>query len=80
MPHVIIKMYPGRSPEVKKELCDKIADIVVETVKCPPEAVSVAIYEIPPESWEKEVMEPDILPAGENLYKAPGTGLQEEKP
>ena len=30
MPHVNIKLYPGRSEEVKKELANKIAKVVAE--------------------------------------------------
>lgn len=48
MPHVILKMYPGRSEELKAQLGDAIVEDVVAFAKVGADAVSVAIEEIGP--------------------------------
>lgn len=72
MPHVIVKMYPGRSDEQKARLAQKITEDVMAIAKCEEKSVSVAIEEIKPEDWADGVYKPDILDKPENLYKKPG--------
>ena len=72
MPHVIIKMYPGRSEEQKAKLAEKIVDDVVTIARCEEKSVSVAFEEIKPEDWAENVYKPDILEKQDNLYKKPG--------
>ncbi|HDQ03279.1 MAG TPA: 4-oxalocrotonate tautomerase [Deltaproteobacteria bacterium] len=72
MPHIIVKLYPGRSEEQKKELAEKIAEDVVAIAKCEEKTVSVAFEEILPEDWPQKVYKPDILNKQNNLYKKPG--------
>lgn len=72
MPHVIVKLYPGRSEEQKTRLAEEIVKDVVAIAKCEEESVSVAIEEIKPAAWAEEVYRPDILDNQERLYKKPG--------
>jgi 4-oxalocrotonate tautomerase len=72
MPHVIVKLYPGRSEEQKQKLTEAIAKDVVEIIKCPEMAVSVALEEVPPADWPEKVYRPDILEKKETLYRKPG--------
>jgi 4-oxalocrotonate tautomerase len=46
MPHVIVKIYPGRSEEQKLKLADEIAKSIVTIAKCEQKSVSVAFEEI----------------------------------
>ena len=46
MPHVIAKLYPGRSEEQKTKLADEIVNDVVAIAKCEENSVSVAFEEI----------------------------------
>jgi 4-oxalocrotonate tautomerase len=71
MPHVIVKLYPGRSEEQKIRLAEEIAKDVVAVIKCEEKSVSVAIEEIRPEDWADKVYNPDILNAPGKLYKKP---------
>lgn len=71
MPHVNIKLYPGRSEEVKKELANKIAKVVSEMAGTSLGSISVAIEEIEKENWMKDVYEKDIIEKRELLYKEP---------
>ena len=72
MPHVIVKLYPGRSEQQKNRLAEEIVKDIVAIANCEEEAVSVAIEEIRPEDWAEKVYRPDILNSPEKLYKEPG--------
>jgi 4-oxalocrotonate tautomerase len=72
MPHVIVKLYPGRSEEQKIKLADKIVKDVVAIAKCEEKSVSVAFEEIEKEDWTEKVYKPDILNKKNSLYKKPG--------
>lgn len=72
MPHVIVKMHPGRTDEQKNKLAQAIADSVVKIAKCEEKSVSVAIEEIAPENWAETVYRPDIMEKEETLVKKPG--------
>jgi len=72
MPHIIVKLYPGRTEEQKKRLADEIVRDVVEIAKCAEKSVSVAIEEVHPDDWAETVYKPDILNSAHTLYKEPG--------
>lgn len=72
MPHVIVKMYPGRSEQVKNRLVREIVKNVVAIAMCEEKSVSVAIEEIEPADWPEKVYKPDILDRRDILYKEPG--------
>lgn len=75
MPHVIIKLYPGRSDEQKQLLTDKIVEAVIETLEAERKTVSVAFEEVPAEMWKEKVYVPDIIIKKETLTKKPGYNL-----
>jgi 4-oxalocrotonate tautomerase len=75
MPHVIVKLYPGRSEQQKSRLAEEIVKDVVAIMKCGEESVSVAIEEIKPEDWAEKVYKPDILNTPGKLYKKPGYSM-----
>ncbi len=72
MPHVIVKLYPGRSEEQKLKLADEIVKDVITIANCDEKSVSVAFEEIEKEDWAKKVYKPDILDKKDSLYKEPG--------
>jgi 4-oxalocrotonate tautomerase len=72
MPHVIVKLYPGRTDDQKRRLAEEITKDVVEIAKCEEKVVSVAFEEIKPEEWAEKVYRPDILNKEDRLYKKPG--------
>ena len=53
MPFVQIDMVEGRSLEQKRAMVKKITEAIVETAKCPPEAVSITIRELPKANFAK---------------------------
>ena len=72
MPHVIVKLWPGKSEHQKTRLAEEIAKDVMDVLKYGEEAVSVAIEEVKPEDWAEKVYKPDILNNPEKLFKKPG--------
>jgi len=72
MPHVIVKLYPGRTEEQKTKLADEIVKDVVAIAKCEEKSVSVAFKEIEKEDWAEKVYKPDILNKKDILYIEPG--------
>lgn len=72
MPHVIVKLWPGKSEEQKIRLAEAITRDVMKALNYESEAVSVAMEEIQPEDWAKKVYQPDIVAQPDKLYKKPG--------
>jgi 4-oxalocrotonate tautomerase len=72
MPHVIIKLYPGRTEEIKKHLAEAIVNNVSEIAKCEKKSVSVSIEEIDPKDWAEKVYKPDIMGNKDSLIIEPG--------
>ena len=72
MPHVIVKLWPGRSEEQKKKLTEEIARDMVATLKCNADSISIAFEEVKPEEWNDKVYDRDIGPKLDKLYKKPG--------
>ena len=72
MPHVIVKLWPGKSEKQKAKLAERITTSVMEVLDYGDESVSVAFEEISSRDWAKKVYEPDIVNAPGKLYKQPG--------
>ena len=72
MPHVVVKLLPGRTEQQKAQLAAAIVKDVVTIAKCGEEAVSVAIEEVTADDWDEKVYRPEILPNRDKLYKKPG--------
>lgn len=72
MPHVIVKLWPGKSEKQKKRLADAITRDVMEVFDYGEESVSVALEEIPAAEWGEKVYRPDIVLSPAKLYKKPG--------
>jgi 4-oxalocrotonate tautomerase len=72
MPHVIVKLWPGKSDEQKTQLAELITKDVMAVLNYGQESVSVAMEEITSEDWAEKVYRPDILGHADRLYKKPG--------
>ena len=72
MPHIIVKLYPGRSEQQKQKLADAITRDVISIAKCEEKSVSVAFEEVDPAEWPEKVYKPEILDKQDKLYKKPG--------
>ena len=72
MPHIVVKLFPGKSEEQKEQLAKEIVKDFVELLNYKEDTLSVAIEEVPKESWTNEVYKNEILPNMDKLYKKPG--------
>ena len=72
MPHVIVKLWPGKSDDQKARLADKIARDVMDVLNYGEESVSVGFEEIKSQDWKDKVYKPDIQDQWDRLYKKPG--------
>jgi 4-oxalocrotonate tautomerase len=72
MPHVIVKLWPGKSKQQKARLAEAITRDVMSVLNYGEESVSVAFEEVSPGDWAEKVYKPDIVNNAENVYKKPG--------
>ena len=72
MPHVIVKLWPGKSEQQKARLAEDIVKDVMTVLNYGEESVSVAFEEVEPHDWAEKVFKPDIVRNSERLYKKPG--------
>jgi len=80
MPHIIVKMYPDRTPAEKADMARRLALDLQDNMGYAFDNVSVSVVEIEPDQWMQAVYEPDIANAVDVLVKRPGYGpLAEEK-
>ena len=72
MPHIIVKLYPGRSRTQLEQLAADITRAVVTHTGCAERSVSIAVEEVSPEKWTQDVYTPEILEKADQLIKKPG--------
>jgi 4-oxalocrotonate tautomerase len=75
MPHIVVKLWPGKSASQKQRLAEQITQSVVNTLNYGAESVSVAFEEIASKDWAEKVYRTDILGNEDNLYKKPGYSM-----
>ena len=65
MPHISVKLYPGRSQEMKENLAHKLQECLAEESGCwGTKDISVSFEEIGPEGFEdavKKDLKPEVL-------------------
>lgn len=71
MPHIVVKLWPGRNDEIKNNLAQKIADTVAEELKVDISDVSVAFEEVSSSDWGELVYKKEIKD-NSNVYLKPG--------
>ncbi|PYQ74493.1 MAG: 4-oxalocrotonate tautomerase [Acidobacteria bacterium] len=72
MPHVVVKLWPGKSEQQKVRLAQNITKDVMDVLHYGEESVSVAFEEVEPGDWAAKVYQTDIVGNAEKLYKKPG--------
>ncbi|MCB0575017.1 MAG: tautomerase family protein [Saprospiraceae bacterium] len=72
MPHIIVKLWPGKSESQKKKLAEALVNAAQSVIGYGEESFSVAIEEVEAKDWAEKVYRPDIVAQQEKLYKEPG--------
>ena len=70
MPHIVVKLWPGRNDDIKNNLAKKIADVVAEELKVDIGDVSVAFEEVSSSDWGEQVYKKEIKD-NSNVYLKP---------
>lgn len=74
MPHVIVKLWPGKTEQQKTRLAEAITKDVMSVLHYGEESVSVAMQEIQPSEWAEKVYRAELKDNLDKLYKKPGYG------
>ena len=72
MPHVIVKLWPGKPERQKADLAQRITEAVAASLHYGEDSVSVAMEEVASSDWSEQVYNPDIRAKWDKLYKKPG--------
>lgn len=72
MPHVIVKLWPGKSERQKSQLAEEITKSVMSILNYGEGSVSVAMEEVKAKDWTEKVYKPEIQGKWDTLYKKPG--------
>ena len=72
MPHVIVKLWPGKSEQQKNRLAEAIAKDIMDILRHGEESVSVAMEEVKSQDWVEKLYKPEIKRNLDKLYKKPG--------
>lgn len=70
MPHVIVKLWPGKSEQQKTRLAEAIIKDVTEILQYGDESVSVAFGEVKSRDWLEKVQARHSEQLGQRLQKA----------
>ena len=72
MPHVTVKLWPGKSEQQKTPLAEAITKDVMAILHYGEESVSIAMEEVQSQDWAEKVYKPDIQNKRDRLNKKPG--------
>ncbi|HET7881193.1 MAG TPA: tautomerase family protein [Acetobacteraceae bacterium] len=72
MPHVIVKLYSGRSEQQKAGIAEAVTQAIMASTGNAADTVSVSIEDVAPNEWAEKVYKPDIQGKPDTLYKKPG--------
>ncbi|MGE3474201.1 MAG: tautomerase family protein [Rhodospirillaceae bacterium] len=72
MPHIVVKMFPGRTQQQKQDLADALTQAMIATLQAPADAISVAIEDIEKRDWMDQVAKPEIAGKAATIFKKPG--------
>jgi 4-oxalocrotonate tautomerase len=76
MPHVIVKLWPGKTEQQKRQLAERITQDVMDVLHYGDESVSVAFEEISSRDWAEKVYKPDIVNQRANSTRSPVTACE----
>lgn len=76
MPHILVKLWPGKTEAQTQELADRITREVTEVLASGDDSVSVAMEEVNAQDWAEKVYRPEIMGHPEQLYKKPGYRME----
>lgn len=79
MPHIQVKLWPGRSEAQKQAFADAVVQAAQQTLGASAAYITVGIEEVPADVWPRQVYKPEIADKLDVLYKKPGYGYSDEE-
>jgi len=76
MPHIVVKMYPGRSEEMKSAMVQALLNAASDALKAPQDWFTIGVEEVTPDNWEEQVAKPEIEGKADTLYYRNGVTLK----
>jgi 4-oxalocrotonate tautomerase len=73
MPHISVKMFPGRTQEQKQALTQALTKAMIEAIGAKPETISVGIEDVAKDAWDTTVAKPEIQGKPATIFRQPGT-------
>jgi 4-oxalocrotonate tautomerase len=73
MPHVIVKLWPGKSEDQKNRLSEAITKNIMDILHYGEKSVSVAMEEIKRQDWVEKVYKPEIRVTWAGSTRSPDT-------
>jgi len=75
MPHITVKLWPGKTDAQKQALADAIVRDAMQALGASEASLSVAFEEVSPDDWADAVYQPEIKGNWDQLYKKPGYSM-----
>ena len=75
MPHITVKLWPGKSKQQNAKLAQAITESVASVLGYGDDSISVAFEEVPAAEWAEKVYRPDIADKPDQLFKKPGYSM-----
>ena len=75
MPHVVVKMHPGRTEKQKRDCAKGVALAVMDAIGVEDVLMSVSVMEIPVDEWDAKINGIDRKDPDAVLYIPKGTKL-----
>ncbi|WP_431284630.1 tautomerase family protein [Humitalea sp. 24SJ18S-53] len=72
MPHVIVKLYPGKTDLEKAKIAEQVTKAIMDSAGSSEASVSVGIEDVAPADWAETVYRPEIVGKADTLFKKPG--------
>jgi 4-oxalocrotonate tautomerase len=72
VPHVVVKLWPGKSEQQKRKLAQEITETVTRILGYGEDSVSVGIEEVASKDGREKVYQPDIMRKPTTIYKKRG--------
>ena len=72
MPHVVVKLYAGKTEQQKQKLAEEITRAMIVALNSTEPSISVAIEDVQPSEWVETVYKPEIIGKSDTHYKKPG--------
>ena len=73
MPHVVLKLWPGKSEQQKTRLAEAITKDVMDILHYGEESVSVAMEEVKAQDWVEKATNPTSKTSGTSSTRSPDT-------